>query len=117
MGCYNGAEVSELVGTYALAMLPTAKFAKNDIGLYRDDGLAIHRTTSGRAAEKMKQDLIKHFATLGLKITIQTNLRTVNFLDLTLDLLCGKHFPYRKPNDTPSYIHKSSNQPSTSHPA
>ena len=111
MGCYDGAEVCELVGSYALTMLPTVKYAKNDIGLYRDDGLAIHRTTSGRAAEKMKQDLIKHFATLGLKITIQTNLRTVNFLDMTLDLLCGKHFPYRKPNDTPSYIHKSSNHP------
>ena len=111
MGCHDGAEACELVGTYALATLPAAKFAKNNIGLYRDDGLAVHRTTSGRAAERIKQDLTKHFAALGLRITIQTNLRIVNFLDLTLDLNCGKHYPYRKPNDTPSYIHKLSNHP------
>lgn len=113
MGCYDGAEVCELVGTYALATLPATKCDKDGIGLYRDDGLAVHRDASGPAAEKFKKDLIKHFKTLGLRITIQSNLRIVNFLDLTLDLNCGKHFPYRKPNDVPSYIHRRSNHPPT----
>ena len=111
MGCYDGAEVCELVGTYALAKLPADKFERNYIGLYRDDGLSVHHNTAGRHAERIKKDLIKHFNALGLKITIQTNLRIANFLDLTLDLNCGKFFPYRKPNDNPTYIHRLSDHP------
>ena len=111
MGSFDGAEVCELIGTYALASLPASRYARNDIGLYRDDGLAVHKNVSGSAAERTKKDLIKHFRSLGLKITIQTNLRTTNFLDLTLDLNSGKYFPYRKPNDMPSYVHRESNHP------
>ena len=40
----------------------------------------------------------------GLKITITTNLETVNFLDVTFNLCTGKHHPYNKTNDTPTYI-------------
>ena len=111
MGCYDGAEVCELIGTYALAKLPAGKVEKSDIGLYRDDGLAVHRNASGHDAERIKKDLTKHFSALGLRITIRTNLRIVNFLDLTLDLNCEKFYPYRKPNDEPAYIHRSSNHP------
>ena len=39
MGAYGGAEVCELVGTYLLRLI-AEKYNKNDIGLYRDDGLA-----------------------------------------------------------------------------
>ena len=46
---------------------------------------------------------------LGLQITIKTNLKVVNFLDLTLDLNSGQHSPFRKPNDIAVYIHRSSN--------
>ena len=111
MGCLDGAEICELVGTYALATLPAEKFPKKDIGLYRDDGLAVLRGASGPAAERMKKLLTQHFKTLGLRITIRTNLRVVDFLDLTMDLESGKHFPYRKPNDAPTYVHKLSNHP------
>ena len=90
MGSYDGAEVCELVGSYALASLP-AKYKRKDVGLYRDDGLAVHRGVSGRNADRIRKDLIKHFNDLGLKITIETNLRVTNFLDLTLDLNCGKY--------------------------
>ena len=32
-------------------------------------------------------------------------------MDLTLDLTMGKYYPYRKPNNEPLYIHRSSNHP------
>ena len=47
----------------------------------------------------------------GLKITITTNLKTVNFLDVTFNLCTGKYQPYKKPNDTPTYINVNSNHP------
>ena len=40
-----------------------------------------------------------------------TNLRIVNFLDVTLNLCKGIYEPYKKDNDTPIYIHTSSNHP------
>eukprot|EP00117_Sycon_ciliatum_P035757 scpid105136/ scgid0243/ len=51
------------------------------------------------------------FNSLGLKITIQANLKSVDFLDITLDLRTGKYRPYRKPNDRPLYVHHKSNHP------
>ena len=46
-----------------------------------------------------------------LRITIQTNLKVVNFLDITLNLNNGKYYLYRKPNDKPVYIHNQSKHP------
>ena len=37
--------------------------------------------------------------------------RPKHHLDITLNLNNGKHYPYRKPNDRPMYIHKQSNHP------
>ena len=48
---------------------------------------------------------------LGFRITTNTNLKIVNFLDLTLNLKKGTFKPYKKENDTPIYIHTSSNHP------
>ena len=42
MGSYDGAEVCELVGMFALSQLPK-RYKRCDIGLYRDDGLAVFR--------------------------------------------------------------------------
>ena len=39
------------------------------------------------------------------------SLTSVNFLDLTLNLARNKYYPFRKPNDRPLYINKSSNHP------
>ena len=46
-----------------------------------------------------------------LKITITKILKTVNFLDVTFNLCTGKYQPYKKPNDTPTYINVNSNHP------
>ena len=48
---------------------------------------------------------------LGLRIKIASNLKITHFLDVTLNLNNGKHYPYRKPNDTPLYVHRQSNHP------
>ena len=41
----------------------------------------------------------------------ESNLRIVNFLDVTFDLNNGKYRPYRKPNDDPLHINRYSNHP------
>lgn len=109
MGSYDGAEICELVGLFILSKLRVRFGTK--IGLYRDDGLAAINTTSGRLADKTRKDLIRIFGDLGLKITAEANLKRVNFLDITFDLTDGTYKPYRKPNDDPIYIHRSSNHP------
>ena len=108
MGSYDGAEVCELVGIYVLNIIAN-KYDKNNIGLYRDDGLAVFKNISGSKADKIKKDITKIFKEMDLRITIQTNLKVVNFLHITLNLNNGKYYPYRKPNDIPVYIHKQSN--------
>ena len=60
----------------------------------------------------MKKGITAHFSNLGLKITISCP-RLVNFLDLTLRLDTGRHYPYRKPNYTPLYTHCQSSHPPT----
>ena len=90
---------------------PLQKLNKNDIGLYRDDGLMILRNTSGRQADKVRQLITKIFKLVGFDIEIMINLKVVDFLDLTLNLDTGFHKPYRKPNDHLQYIHTSSNHP------
>ena len=60
MGAYNGAEVCKLVGTFLLYKL-SLKYNKNNIGLYRDDGLTIFKNISGPKSEKVKKDIQKLF--------------------------------------------------------
>ena len=110
MGSFDGAEICELVGLYALNKLRT-RFGNNNIGLYRDDGLALIEGNSPRLADKARKDLSSAFQELGLKITAEVNYETVNFLDVTLNLTSKLYKPYRKPNNEPLYIHKESNHP------
>ena len=81
MGCYDGAEVCELVGMFALSRLAKGVPAADSIGLYRDDGLGVLRNSPGSKADRIRKDIIKVFADLGLRITIQTNLKVADFLD------------------------------------
>jgi len=110
MGSYDGAEACELVGAYILSKLAPF-FAPGDVGLYRDDGLAVLRNASGHSADKTRKDVTKVFDSLGLKITIVTNRTVVDFLDTTLNIRTAMYRPYRKPNDTPLYVSTESNHP------
>ncbi|PIK33614.1 hypothetical protein BSL78_09743 [Apostichopus japonicus] len=67
------------------------------------------RQTGRPHQQRASQDFQAH----GLNITAQTNLKSTNFLDTTMDLESGTHKPYRKPNDEPLYIHVKSNHPPT----
>ena len=109
MGSYDGAEICELVGLFILNSLQTL-FGK-DVGLYRDDGLAVLNTKSGRLGDKARQDLTRAFNDLGLNITTFTNQQSTNFLDVTFDLTNNSYKPYRKPDNEPLYINHSSNHP------
>ena len=103
MDSFDGAEICELVALFILNHLGQ-KFGKQNIGLYRDDGLAILKNKSARLADKTRKELHEIFEQFDLKITAEANLHVVNFLDVTFDLSTGKFTPYRKPNDDPIYI-------------
>ena len=110
MGCYDGVEVCELVGAYLLNQLKVV-IAKENIGLYRDDGLGIFKSTSGPEVERKKKELVKIFKNNGLSITVKTNIKTADFLDIHFDLVKEIYQPYKKPSDDPLYINIKSNHP------
>ena len=109
-GSYDSAEVTDLVGLYLLHQLKDLNLEA--IGLYRDDGLALSRL-SAFETNKMKDAIAKIFGKNGLKVTIHSSLKVVDFLDVTLDLMTGLHKPYCKPNTKPLYVHAKSNHPSS----
>ena len=79
-----------------------------EIGLYRNDGLAVIDQTPQKI-EKIKKEICKVFAKNSLRITVEANKKVVNFLDVTLDLTTEKYKPYSKPATTPLYVHSKSN--------
>ena len=79
LGCFDGAEVCELVGVYILHLLRTV-MRKDNVGLYRDDGLGILRNSSGPEIERKRKQIIQILKSCGLKITVKINLKTVDFL-------------------------------------
>ena len=82
MGCYDGAETCELVGS---SLFPQLRKLNINIGLYRYDGLAISNTTP-RDTENIKKEICCIFNHNGLRITIKANKQTINFLDVTFNL-------------------------------
>ena len=108
MGAYHGAQACEIVGLFLLAQL---KVLPNfEAILYRDDGLAVSPARP-RQTEIMKKKICQIFNKNGLKVTIEANLKSVNFLDITMDLRTGTYKPFMKENDTPQYVHRRSNHP------
>ena len=99
---------SLMVGCYLLSLL-TKKYGQN-IGLYRDDGLAALKGNP-QEVERIKKDICKVFRDHDLKITVEANTTKVNFLDVTLDLQSGKYYPYTKEGNVPLYVHRKSNHP------
>ena len=110
MGAYDGAEVCELVGCFLLYQLKT-KYSNEDIGLYRDDGLAVFKNTNAQKSEKIKKELQKIFKDNGLEIVIQCNMQIVDFLDVTFNLQTSLYKPFHKPDNETNYVHVKSNHP------
>ena len=92
MGSYDGAEACELVGAYLLHQL-SEHLPKEQIGLYWDDGLAVMENVSGSAAERLKKKLVAVFSANDLRVTIETDLKVVSFLDVTFNLSTGGYRP------------------------
>ena len=110
MGSYDGAETCEVVGLFMLSQLQHLPI---NVGLYRDDGLAVCELQA-QQVEKVKQKVSAIFEENGLQITVEANLQVVDMLDVTLDLKSDSYKPYMKPNDLPLYVHRDSNHlPST----
>ena len=61
--------------------------------------------------ERIKKSLQKTFNGFGLEIVAESNLRIVNYLDVTLNLNDGFFRPCDKPDDIIQYINKESNHP------
>ena len=112
MGIFDGAEVCELIGLFLLNNL-SEKYGKNNVGLYRDDGLVLLRNANGPQSERTRKDITREFKKQGLNISINTNLKICNFLDVALNLSDGTYDPYRKPNNETLYIDSNSNDPPT----
>ena len=58
----------------------------------------------------MKKEICRIFEQNGLSITTNVNSKTVDFLDITLDLNTGVYKPYMKENDHP-LVCESGQQP------
>ena len=110
MGCYDGAEIWELVGTF-IQNKPWKLINKKDFGLYRDDKLGILRNTSGPEADQERKNIIKTFKECGLSITSEVSKKIIDFLDVQFNLNDQTYEPYRKLNNELVYINKQSNHP------
>ena len=82
MESYDGAEICELIGLSILSILGKVDELQN-VGLYRDDGLACLYKFSGPVSEKTPNEIIRTFReNFGFKIIITTNLKIFNPLDV-----------------------------------
>ena len=87
MGSYNGAETYELVGSLLLSQLQDLNA---NIGLYRDDGLAITNATP-RETENIRKEICRIFNNNGLHITIEANKQIINFVEVTFKVPIFTH--------------------------
>ena len=94
MSSFDGAKIWELVGLYIVHILNT-KYGRNLNGIYRDDGLACFENVTSPQADQIRKDFINIFRKkFQLSIVCETNVKTANFLHVTLDLTTGKYKPY-----------------------
>ena len=69
--------------------------------------------TNIKTNTKLVDFLLKIFKNNGLSITVKTNIKTGDFLDIHFDLVKGVYQPYKQPNDDPLYINIKCNHPSS----
>ena len=91
MVAYDGAEVCKLVGTLPEKIGEICN--ESDIGLYRDDDLAIFRNERGTQLHKIKKKLQRLFKEHDLERTAESNQKIVNYLNATLILKDGTFRP------------------------
>lgn len=108
MGSFDIAEVYELIVQYLLNILKS-EFVEKNIRLYRGDNISCLENKSEPKVRKMKSNICKNFKCNGLSNTVESNLHTTKYVDVTFTLKTGKYYPYRKQNNSLQYINKQSN--------
>ena len=73
--------------------------------------MAVFKNKSGPQAERIKKDFQKIFRENDLNIVIKCNLKIVDYLNVTLNLLNNTCKAFSKPNNEINYTHKESNHP------
>ena len=86
MGSFDGAEICELIGIYIQSILAKI-ISRNDMGLYRDDGLIVLKNKNGQETERTRKKIVNIFKDTDFSIDITTNIVGVTFLDVTFNLL------------------------------
>ena len=110
MGAYDGAEVCELVGIFMLNKI-SEKYNKNDVGLYRDDSLAVFKNISGPKSERIKKNFQSLFKKYRLEIIIECKKKVVDYLDVTFNVKDGTYKLHHKPDNKITYINVQLNHP------
>ena len=73
--------------------------------------MPVFKYKSGTQLERIRKNLQKTFKDFCLEVVTESNLRIVNYLDVTLNLNDGSFRPYHKSDDIFHYINKESNHP------
>ena len=108
MGAFDGAECCDIVGLYLLSQMQHLKI---DVGLYRDDCLAISSLTK-RQNQLVLNELHRIYNRNGLKIPgAEANRKVVDFLNVTMDLSTGTFKTFAKEGNTLAYMDSRSNHP------
>ena len=108
MGVYDAAQIAGLIGIYIFDTL-SRMVNLVQIGLYRDDWIIFIPDSNGPQTSKIHKNVIRVFKLQGLRIEIDSNMKIVDFLDVTLSLDNGTFKPFSKINFTSAYIDVNSN--------
>ena len=103
---YDKTEVCELTSLF-LSKLVTLIGTKN-VGLYRDDGLAVIHQANRPKIDRIRKTVITRFKSEELSVSIDKNWIGRDFPEVSFNLEMDKFFPCSKPNNTPLYIHSES---------
>ena len=71
-----------------------------NFGLCRNDVLAVVKNMSGPQSGKLKRELRVLFKEFGLNLNIEYNKTTIDYPDITLNLLDWTYKSYQKPENT-----------------
>ena len=110
LGVRTSAQIADLVEIYIQDTLGRIVNLEQ-VGLYRDDGIIYIPESNGPKTSSIHKKIIRAFKLLGLRIQIASNLKIVDFLDVTLNLNNGTFKPFSENDSAPWYINISSNHP------
>ena len=110
IGAYDSAQVADLIGIYILDTLGRIVNLEQ-MGLYRYDRIISIPDSNSSKTSKIQKKIIRAFKLLGLRIQIASNLKIVDFLDITLNSNNGAFKPFSKNNSAPTYVNIDSNHP------